>query len=315
MTVQPKVLFLGIGALVLIAVGSIVAVLLTSGDAKPATTAPATFALRGTVVVNCPSTCSGYSDITVGSQVEVLNQHNEVLAVGQLESGYNPQKNTNGVSPDYVFMIPVVPRGQGLYGVHIGNANRGVIWKPESDAATTGFQLIVADLGELAAKWLTGEITYQPAYDGDRPDEETNHFAQVLAEVNRAGYFTYFSQPGVALTDGYGQRAAVAGWCNEDFLATLKAVAYGTPVCVISIPPASASEAQIVVTMDAGDEYTWIGQAYQPDDGNYSNDLHPTAVSTLHASWQVHIFDPEWGRDDLLWRVLRITAAHAAPAP
>lgn len=141
MTIQPKVLFLSLGALVLIAVGSVVAVLLTAGDTKPAPTAPATFALHGTVVVNCTSTCSGYSDITVGSQVEVLNQHNEVLAVGQLQSGYNPQKNTNGIAPDYEFTIPVVPRGQGLYGVHIGNANRGVIWKPESDAATTGFQL------------------------------------------------------------------------------------------------------------------------------------------------------------------------------
>lgn len=73
-----------------------------------------------------------------------------------------------------------------------------------------------ADLGELMALWLEGEIAsrpgYQPRYG---PDEETTHLVPTLAALCRAGYITTCSQPGEAGTGVNGlwweQRAAVEG--------------------------------------------------------------------------------------------------------
>ncbi|WP_331764336.1 DUF6919 domain-containing protein [Streptomyces sp. NBC_01506] len=79
------------------------------------------------------------------------------------------------------------------------------LWK----AVTT-----VADLGELMARWLEGEIASRPGYAARYgPDEETAHLVPTLAALCRAGYVTTQSQPGFAGTgvDGlwWEQRAAV----------------------------------------------------------------------------------------------------------
>ncbi len=36
---------------------------------------------------------------------------------------------------------------------------------------------------------------------------------------------------------------------------------------------------------------------------------HPDAVDALCSAWQVTVIDPEWGRPDLLWRVLSAAVA------
>lgn len=97
------------------------------------------FTVRGTLSLTCTRSCVGYSDIQDGSQVEVVNDRHEVLTVTTLNSitssaGYS-------VSRSYEFVAQDVPRGEKLYGVKIGNANRGVIWKSEAEAATDGFAL------------------------------------------------------------------------------------------------------------------------------------------------------------------------------
>lgn len=92
-----------------------------------------TFAVHGSVTVNCGTSCLGYGDITAGAQVEIVDNSNSVLAVGYLASG----------DGTYEFTVPNVPRGKPLYGVHVGNANRGVIWESEAEASTTGFALSI----------------------------------------------------------------------------------------------------------------------------------------------------------------------------
>jgi hypothetical protein len=96
--------------------------------------APTTFSLTGSMTVTCGTYgCGGYSDIHAGAQVEVVDRDNRVLAVGELRQ--------SGVSGSYAFMVVDVPKGKGMYGVHIGNNNRGVIWKSEAEASTSGFAL------------------------------------------------------------------------------------------------------------------------------------------------------------------------------
>jgi hypothetical protein len=136
MTIRPRAVIVGVVVLVVLAAGVVTAVILTSGNGTADT-----FAIHGTVSVSCTSmaACSGYSDIDSGAQVEVLNQHNEVLGVGSLTEN----DSSTGYAYSFLFTVSGVPRGEGLYGVHVGNANRGVIWKPEDQAATTGFQLVI----------------------------------------------------------------------------------------------------------------------------------------------------------------------------
>ncbi len=39
---------------------------------------------------------------------------------------------------------------------------------------------------------------------------------------------------------------------------------------------------------------------------------HPDAIEALRTEWQVTIIDPEWGRNDMLWPVLKSFAAQQA---
>jgi hypothetical protein len=98
-----------------------------------------TFTLRGTLSVTCSGSCLGYGDIQDGGQVEIVNEQHRVLAVTTLGSIANDAGY--GRARSYQFAAADVPRGEKLYGVKIGNADRGVIWKSESEAAAEGFAL------------------------------------------------------------------------------------------------------------------------------------------------------------------------------
>jgi uncharacterized protein DUF6919 len=166
----------------------------------------------------------------------------------------------------------------------------------------------LAGLGELMARWLEGDITYQPGYNSTGPDAETTDLIPVLAAVNRAGMFTTFSQPGVPLTDGNGQRAAIEGFCTEEAMQRLYVASWATDLVTLSYPPgSSASDGAVAVSTLGGLECTWLGSCQ--DRGEliyyYGEDLCEAAVIDLCSAWQVHILDPVWGRNDLLWDVLR----------
>lgn len=163
-------------------------------------------------------------------------------------------------------------------------------------------------LGELMALWLEGTITYQPGYmRGAGPDEETADLVEVLAAVNRAGYFTTCSQPGVPFQGAEAQRAAVEGFCDEEIAARIQAALLPTDLVLFLAPPHSGRGVQICVTMDNGEPFTWIGGALTDEsiDHLFAPDLQPAALAALHGAWQVTILDPHWGRNDVLWPALR----------
>ncbi|WP_027947228.1 hypothetical protein [Amycolatopsis taiwanensis] len=137
MTVSRRLIVIVAAAVVVLA-GAATAVIIALKPSEPDT-----FTVQG--ALSCPGrlVCSGYTDIVPGAQVEVLNQANKVLAVGQLRLANDGRRTGNGGLdvPDYTFTIPGVPRGEHLYGVHVGNANRGIIWEPEDQAVNSGFVL------------------------------------------------------------------------------------------------------------------------------------------------------------------------------
>lgn len=141
-----------VSAVVVIACG--VTLLLTlTGSSKNKT-----FTLNGTVTVTCSDTygssisaqacASGYSDLHAGAQVEIFNEKQELLATGTLLAGAGPTASTGeyssiSVVTVYAFVVSNVPRGAKQYGVHVGNTNRGIIWKTEDEAARDGFALSI----------------------------------------------------------------------------------------------------------------------------------------------------------------------------
>lgn len=162
------------------------------------------------------------------------------------------------------------------------------------------------DLGALTAQWLEGTISYSPTH-GDRPDQETLPLIPVLAAANRAGFVTHFSQPGLPLANGGGQRAAVGGFCDEPLARRIEAAALGTDLVVLTTPPGWHSPAYIPITLDCGEAFTWIGSTLDAEniDYGYAKDC-PAALDALKAAWQVDVFDPVWGRQDVLWERLAL---------
>lgn len=164
----------------------------------------------------------------------------------------------------------------------------------------------LAGMGGLMARWLEGDLTYQPAYYGSAPDEETAELVPVLAALNRAGFVTEFSQPGIPLTNGSAQRAAVGGFCDDAMVLNLMAATFGTDLVMLRFASGDTGEGSVVVTLDEREEYTFLGRTEGPDDleYGYGEDLSPAGLAALTSAWQVHLFDPVWGRNDLLWPLL-----------
>jgi hypothetical protein len=171
----------------------------------------------------------------------------------------------------------------------------------------------LADLGELTARYLLGEAEESPTHCGP-PDPETASIADRLAALNRTGLVvTYGSQPGEI--DEYGrQRAFVDLFCSTETLARVGAACRGAGLMVLAHEPGTRPPLfpwqwpSVPVTEDAaGHVYTDAGGWLPPDDVAL---FHRRAgcrremIAALLSCHQVTIYDPEWGRPDLLWDVL-----------
>jgi hypothetical protein len=83
----------------------------------------------------------------------------------------------------------------------------------------------------------------------------------------------------------------------------------GTRVVVLAHSFGVDGLIEIPVTLDGEEPSIWIGSTISPEslldpDESYAELLSDHALSVLVTSWQVHAFDPVWGRNDLLWTVL-----------
>lgn len=177
----------------------------------------------------------------------------------------------------------------------------------------------LSDLGELTAQWLEGGLRSQPGYMPNcGPDPETTELIPVLARLNRAGYVTNGSQPGVegvGFTGGWArQRAAVEGFTSATHASQIETIAERAGLIVLCTPAPQPKRGlarlrsdrgpQVTVSEVDGTPYTGFGGMGYSDLELHAEELNDEAFGTLLASWNVTVADPEWGRNDLLWPTL-----------
>lgn len=161
--------------------------------------------------------------------------------------------------------------------------------------------------GDTMARWILGEFPYCPRYGADTVDEETREDVQPLAAINRGGFVTDCSQPGV-LEELWKQRAFVTGVCSEEVANRVRRSLVDSPLVVLWFNPDRTGDSQIVVSVDhEGRENTWLGVGgYAARDlAEDAHDFGP-GIALLHVgAWELHVFDPEWGRNDRLLPALQ----------
>ncbi|MEU5265318.1 hypothetical protein [Amycolatopsis sp. NPDC021455] len=106
--------------------------------------------INGTLTLLCDMQCTkstadgydGYADLHDGSQATLVDESGRVVATTELRR--TPGEQTKIVDGMWVrtftFTFTDVP-GADRYGVHVGNGNRGTLWKDAAEAERLGFQL------------------------------------------------------------------------------------------------------------------------------------------------------------------------------
>lgn len=168
------------------------------------------------------------------------------------------------------------------------------------------------ELGEVTARWLEGTVSQHPGYYG-RPDPETRHLVPVLAQLNRAGYVTENSQPGLTERGHDGrlcqQRAWVSGLCDATTAGRLIDLADSVGLLVVAHEPPPRwlwRQYRTSIPVTVAGEYvsTSVGVRFKRGDLAF---LYAwccdEAIGALQRSWQVTLVDPQWGRDTM-WPAL-----------
>ncbi|WP_162799197.1 hypothetical protein [Nocardioides sp. 616] len=159
-----------------------------------------------------------------------------------------------------------------------------------------------AEFGEATADWLTRKHPYYPTYLSPGPAAESADLIEGLATINRLGFVTDSSQPGVPVDDaGSGQRAYVTGYCDEATAETIASALRFSDLIVLHFSPDSLGDGSIVVSTDEGEEFTWVGRrdSISAAEG-YRERAGDSLADLILASWELHIIDPAWGRNDRL---------------
>lgn len=175
----------------------------------------------------------------------------------------------------------------------------------------------LADLGELTAQWLEGRIRQQPGYAGpvDVDEDDAPGLTAALIACNRAGFVTSGSQAaGYCGYDDDGtywvQYAAVTGYADDPTLQWLTDCLAGPfEVCAWAAARRrplfgwGRDEDCCHVTYRDGIPVTGFGRHTAGDVADIYADCGDGAVAAAVAAWQVTVYDPEPGRNDL-WTAL-----------
>ena len=158
------------------------------------------------------------------------------------------------------------------------------------------------DLGELTARWLIGSVPDHPSQDAE-PDPETKKITRVLVRLNRAGWFTEFSQPAERLDDGFGQRASLSGLCDEELAKRVASLSLHTDLIVLAFPPGCGGGYQIPITVDEHRPFTWAG-SHEPEFliRDFAEKLGDKALVEVARAWHVTVIDSAWGRPRYMWK-------------
>jgi hypothetical protein len=171
--------------------------------------------------------------------------------------------------------------------------------RPHADRALWRNARTLKEAQELTAQWLEGRIHYLPMYLDASFAPETAPIAGDLAALNRAGFLTTDSQPGNQEDDGSAQRQYVTGFCQDAVLDALMLISTSTDLVVISHHHLASNHASIPVSTDGGEPFTWLGRQ-EGDHEGWEREANAYLSSELAQAWYVEIFDPVWGRNELL---------------
>lgn len=176
-------------------------------------------------------------------------------------------------------------------------------------------------LADRTVRWLVGDLHETPGHMGP-PDEETDAIRDDLIAINRAGFVTTGSQPGLDPTpawDGepWEQRAFLEGYTTPEKAAAVQRAALDAGlVCrvepVADMPlerpwnrdrtPADA------VTLHGDHVNTAVpGRWYrQTHDMGWGRPwISRDADGALHDSHHVVVVDSHWGERQVLWATVR----------
>ncbi|MHA7261915.1 DUF6919 domain-containing protein [Arthrobacter sp. TMN-37] len=158
------------------------------------------------------------------------------------------------------------------------------------------------DACELTARWLEGKSFYMPGYSAAQPATETNQMRDALARLNRLGFLTEDSQPGVGLGTGQGQRAYVVGFCEAGLAELVMRELLETELVCVAHPPGDADYSRICVSIDGGTEFTWLGSFASAAEvlETYTQEANGSLAQLVSECWQLQVFDPHWGRNSRL---------------
>lgn len=165
----------------------------------------------------------------------------------------------------------------------------------------------LADLCDLTARWLEGDLKQTPGHAGP-PCPETIGLIPVLAAANRAGFLTDDSQPGVPWDESEScQYAAVTGFVADENLDALRESLDLVELLFIEHRAVRRTicKDSVTVTVDGGEDFTRYGQQISRKALKWQFEMcQPSAVQAVCDAWQVTIVEMEPGRNSVLWPAL-----------
>ncbi|WP_430786959.1 DUF6919 domain-containing protein [Actinoplanes sp. G11-F43] len=178
---------------------------------------------------------------------------------------------------------------------------------PEADRVWWLSATTIPELARVGALWLEGWIGSQPAYaPGYGPDTETLPFVPLLADVNRAGFYTTGSQAPDSGVPGLQVTTSLDGFADDAVTARLLSLLRGSGLAWSAWHQSSRR-----FESENRRRRAWRGHPAR-EITDFWGSCRAEAVDALRAGWQITITDPQPGRGRLLWPVL---AAFAAEAP
>lgn len=172
------------------------------------------------------------------------------------------------------------------------------------------------ELCVLGARFAAGELDCFPGWGFASLDPESEAIAPVLAALNRAGFLTLASQPGVAAALDHDahvrrQRAFVCGFATPTFVAELARIASRSIAVRTHRDPRSRGR-RIAVSTRGGVPYAFAGHNAIADElACFADPCDAAAVDELARAAYVSIVDLRWGRAAHLWTQLACVAERA----
>jgi len=190
----------------------------------------------------------------------------------------------------------------------------------EFDLAAWRAAATYAELCELGARFLEGELCAFPGWMATDIDEETDALVPTLARANRGGFLTVASQPGHAEHEPrpgarYRNRAFVAGFASAAALRRIQTVP--APDLWLRVNEPANAEAQdtgrtdVAASGDAivgefnGAAHLALGPRAGSDElALFAEHLGPAGLDALAPCAFVTWIDPAWEARPRLWEAL-----------